>query len=212
MAIAYVDESMHKNIVSIGIVVMDTASLDSVHRYLISSYRSILRNFGARYEISEAKFSYVLNVVAKKHNLGNEEVENLIVKPILRVLLDRCLLLSIIAERGETDLTIPHAEIFREKWFLKAYRSLMKKPAAYPKQKTVFYARLIYFLLSSMLDNVSRIVIDKNLGGMGKHQEQLVAVLSILTNRDIRSADSQKEKGIQIADFIAGASRYIRKS
>lgn len=65
-------------------------------------------------------------------------------------------------------------------------------------------------MLSIIYQDYGRIVIDRNLGALGKNINQLITVIEILTNKKVGAPMKRiDEYGIQIADFATGIAFYI---
>jgi len=106
----------------------------------------------------------------------------------------------------------PFADIpnyVREYWFLRAYRARIRRKAAFPADSVIRLLEILDFLFRPYITELEEICLDRNLGHLGIKIQQLSACIETLYKVKARICSSQENKGVQIADFIAGAAIHI---
>ncbi len=194
-----------------GLAIMESNLVNFIWRDLLSVYDKILRSYGGKYDYSEAKFSLLLKRLTELGVPIDRKVLRFIINFVINTLGDRVRFGALVIPIHHKFFS-PFANITsysREYWFLRAYRSKIRRKGATPSDSVIRVLEILDFLLRPYVIELKEICLDQNLGNLGAKIQQLLACIEILYGVKVRICDSQKEKGIQIADFIAGSAFHM---
>jgi len=210
--IGFVDESIKLgHYECYGLAIIERDLIDIVWRDLISAYDRILRSYGGRYGYSEAKFSLLLRDLSDLGVPLDRNVLRSVINSIISTLGGKVRFRALVVPRG-LEFFSPFADIpnyVRECWFLRAYRSRIGKKAAFPASPVIRMLEVLDFLLRPYIVELGEICLDRNLGSLGVKIRQPSVCIEILYRIRVRICDSQRDRGVQVADFVAGAAIHI---
>ena len=194
-----------------GLAIIERGLVDLVWRDLISVYDRILRSYGGRYDYPEAKFSLLLRDLSDLGVSIDRCVLRFMIDSIIGVLGDRVRFRALVIPIGQ-KFSSPFADIpsyVREHWFLRAYRAKIRKKAAFPANSVIRMLEILDFLFRPYIVELEEICLDRNLGSLGTKIRQLSVCIETLYRVNVKICDSQRYRGVQIADFVAGVAIHI---
>ena len=211
--IAFADES--KRVDSVGVTYsvgfFITGNFESAYELLINEYWNIIRRYNLRIGKGEIKFSTILNSLARRLGQLSREDITRIFRPTLTKLEAYGYCVSFVFRHYEifdiTRLIREDINYVTSPKTLREIRRIIKSPSYYPPQRTLSILSMILILWT--LYNVNTFVVDYNFIAK-KDLEFLNGSLRILRKRaSVKFCTPTLEKGIFIADFVAGLAKYI---
>ena len=190
--IAYIDESVKKGVLSIGIYI--SRGFDKpIRDYIVKKYNSIWRIYGVGTYQGEAKFSkFAAGLKRKSITLAPAQFRA-ILNDITEFMRDLGQLVAVVVENTKiAHMLMPSLYGFLIK--LKIPRSTIEK----------------YLLISLAIDcrKIRSIIFDTGFQISIKSIKRILKALGI--NIEIKTAGSIQHPGLEIADFIAGIAPFIQ--
>jgi len=189
---AYIDESSDKNFIAYGCLIIGGGE-DTVRWLVLQKYRLFLKKFGLSYDYQELKFSLLMKKLADAGiTLKLMELEHSLIRPVLQIIESHGSIVRAIKKRRKFEI----ARIFGNTYIRKIFGQKMDELLSI--MKLLFLSHW-----------PSEIIIDQGIAPL-KKLKAAIRHLGIRCN--VRIGISTRDSGLQIADFIANAARYIVSS
>ena len=193
--ISAIDESISmmngERIISYGLVLGELNHLLTAYDLLRGAYiRYYKKTFGIEYPYQELKFSNLVRD-SIKNGLDINYVINVFVIPSLRKLRELCICRSIVIKKYLEEKIIEIADLFNFKRFHK--RSI-----------------IIAGILKILLQDIYKCEVRYDRGLLIRPKDVQTILRRVFRFFKLVQGDSLNEHTIQIADFIAGSSKYLK--
>lgn len=211
--LAFVDESKRimrgEEVNSIGFYM--TKSFEPAYDVLINGYLGIIDKYGLRIDKREIKFSTILNELSKSFGKIDKRDIARIFDPLLAKLRAYGYCLAFVFKHYEifdaSGLIRDYIEFITSLENLRKIRRITKTPSYHPSKKVLSVLSII--LLSQALYGVEHFIVDHNFVTRSD-LKFLNASLNVIGKRpNVKYCSPSFEKGILIADFVAGLAKYI---
>ena len=211
--LAFVDESRKsigtRDIISIGFFV--TNNFQAAYETLMKGYRGLIRRYSLRLKSVEIKFSTLLRSLASSLSKFDAGDINAIFEPIIRKLAGFGYPIAFVFDQYVEFNIIPMVSEYLS--ILKSSRTLRKVGRAIgytgfrPSRRTL--SLLSMLILIHKLYEVHRVIVDRNLVDKRNLSFIRESIRELKLGFDVILCRPEQEKGILLADFVAGYSRYI---
>jgi len=210
--LAFVDESKRvvggEKTISIGFFV--TNSFQAAYGCLINGYRGILRKYSIKLRDREIKFSTLLHCLATRIGVLSERDINLIFRPIVHKLSSFGYSIAFVSNQYIEFNIIPVVgeclNILKTPRTLRKIRKRVGNMGFRPSKRILSLFSML--LLVHKTHGVGRLIIDKGFIDKKSLSFMREAIDMLKLNLNISICRPEQEKGITLADFVSGYSRY----
>lgn len=199
------DESRRGSLVTIGVYISKSYLL--AYEGLIEEYKKILGLVTKRFPI-EIKFSNVLNKLGQTYGILPRSEIMKIFKNAIDKISSHGYGIGIIISN---DIPMFPKTVEEYEYIMKSIPHIRKrmKTKGYTPSRNVLKFLKSFLLTLTLHLNINEFVLDHNF--MKKKELKFIkeALALLGTHIDVRICANEEEKGIAIADFIAGISKYL---